>query len=898
MAKQLMPKAELETRASDVQLTDEQFLKIGLFAQLKRKPSLDKFPGAMVLRRYRKGEVIFRQGEAGWTAFYTLTSEDLLAIEGKETKPAPDAPKAKPATDLPKEKQPATDLFKTLSPAEMKTLLLRVQELQATPNRNDELRTVASVNLAIARPTPKERGGLFQRLQRRLFGGQAPRGEKPLYVPIDGPRDLDYQTLQSFLYEGELFGEMSCLYRTPRSATVVASRDCYLLEMLRNILDQLQKDPAYKARTDELYRKRVFELYLRQLAVFHDLTDSQLQSFRQKLDLVTFESGQLICDEHERSDCVYVIRGGLVRVVKKASALLGQEHIRNWKDLGAALVEGEKQSASPRGKIWSLLSDQAKELLRTAPDASALSEGDRLEILHALNDVLKQRALADAQEFQALLATPRVAERAEEFPEKKRKDWSDGDLRRFHRLLVENIFAGCIRTHRRRVGPDCVLSYCARGEFIGEMGLMEPRPRSATCVAFGHPQEGAKDSGQVELIRIPAAVFQDLLQASPVIRQKIEKEMALRQKRTQQILGKSIWDEDSEVIQSKRFEELGLIQGQRLMLIDLDRCTRCDECVQACVNTHSDGRSRLFLDGPRFDKYLVPATCRSCLDPVCMIGCPVGSIHRGNNGQIEIEDWCIGCGLCANNCPYGSIQMHDIGIVPEASRGWRFRSAAAVKSPKWQRLSFNDADWAVGEAPFCHDRQFHDQLTGATRPNLQTSMTTGERAILFRFEFRLASYLLRSDGQFKLELTSTDAAATLWVNGHELQPEKPKAGKRDYWLPPKASTSAAAATQAQKSVAKPTAPPQVLRSGRNVFAVRVTPTPGSMDVLLAVRLDAINKPEGLAHLAEEVTEKLVTERAVVCDLCSSSPGQVPACVNACPHDAAMRVDARMEFPAR
>jgi hypothetical protein len=26
-------------------------------------------------------------------------------------------------------------------------------------------------------------------------------------------------------------------------------------------------------------------------------------------------------------------------------------------------------------------------------------------------------------------------------------------------------------------------------------------------------------------------------------------------------------------------------------------------------------------------------------------------------------------------------------------------------------------------------------------------------------------------------------------------------------------------------------------------------------------------------------------------------GQVPACVTACPHDAAMRVNARFEFPA-
>src|SRR5206468_149808 len=166
------------------------------------------------------------------------------------------------------------------------------------------------------------------------------------------------------------------------------------------------------------------------------------------------------------------------------------------------------------------------------------------------------------------------------------------------------------RTYRRRVGPDCVLSYCGRGEFIGEMGLIGQQPRGASCLAYGHPQDdgAAKDSGRVELIRIPESVFQSLLDASPSIRRKLEKEVADRLKRTQRILSQSIWDESSQVIQSKRFEELGLIQGQRLMLIDLDRCTRCDECVQACVNTHADGRSRLFLDGLRFDEYLVLTT--------------------------------------------------------------------------------------------------------------------------------------------------------------------------------------------------------------------------------------------------------------------------------------------------
>jgi hypothetical protein len=140
--------------------------------------------------------------------------------------------------------------------------------------------------------------------------------------------------------------------------------------------------------------------------------------------------------------------------------------------LGAALLEGEKQPATPRGKIWSLLSEKARELLQGTPDGAALSPVDRMEILHALNEGLKERTLTDANEFQPLLAGPVFAERASEFPQTKRKDWSDHDLRRFNRLLVEMVCAGIIRTYRRRVGPDCVLNYYGQGEFNGEMGLL------------------------------------------------------------------------------------------------------------------------------------------------------------------------------------------------------------------------------------------------------------------------------------------------------------------------------------------------------------------------------------------------------------------------------------------
>jgi len=51
-----------------------------------------------------------------------------------------------------------------------------------------------------------------------------------------------------------------------------------------------------------------------------------------------------------------------------------------------------------------------------------------------------------------------------------------------------------------------------------------------------------------------------------------------------------------------------------------------------------------------------------CIDPVCMIGCPTGAIHRDQaTGMVVINDEsCIGCQTCANSCPYDNIRMVEI----------------------------------------------------------------------------------------------------------------------------------------------------------------------------------------------------------------------------------------------
>ena len=132
--------------------------------------------------------------------------------------------------------------------------------------------------------------------------------------------------------------------------------------------------------------------------------------------------------------------------------------------------------------------------------------------------------------------------------------------------------------------------------------------------------------------------------------------------------------------------------------------------------------------------------------------------------------------------------------------------------------------------------------------------------------------------------------------------------KREYWVPQRDSARKGAAThrppkEAMAATVQGTPPPapastpqHLFRAGRNVLAVQVAPDSSLGDVFFRFRLDELRKPTVATEAAEEVLQKQVTDRAVVCDLCSSLPGQVPACVNACPHDAALRIDARSEFP--
>ncbi len=149
-----------------------------------------------------------------------------------------------------------------------------------------------------------------------------------------------------------------------------------------------------------------------------------------------------------------------------------------------------------------------------------------------------------------------------------------------------------------------------------------------------------------------------MMEAFPEVRSNLESVASLHRDQNRARLT------SSATVPLDQFLAQGLMEAQSLLILDLDKCTRCDNCVRACADAH-DGVTRLIREGLRFENYLVATSCRQCRDPLCMVGCPVGSIRRRNSLEVIIEDWCIGCGLCAKNCPYGNINMHPFTMMAD-----------------------------------------------------------------------------------------------------------------------------------------------------------------------------------------------------------------------------------------
>ncbi len=126
----------------------------------------------------------------------------------------------------------------------------------------------------------------------------------------------------------------------------------------------------------------------------------------------------------------------------------------------------------------------------------------------------------------------------------------------------------------------------------------------------------------------------------------------------------------------------GVVEGTEVLVIDLDKCIHCNECEEACERRH--GHSRMNRKGMVVGNISIATACRQCQDPVCML-CSRAGIARHPNGEVYITESCIGCGICAERCPYGAISIVQIDDEETDRSTWQRFSEIFVKGAGKER---------------------------------------------------------------------------------------------------------------------------------------------------------------------------------------------------------------------
>lgn len=209
------------------------------------------------------------------------------------------------------------------------------------------------------------------------------------------------------------------------------------------------------------------------------------------------------------------------------------------------------------------------------------------------------------------------------------------------------IRSGFARISQRRGDGHRTLGYATQND---DFGLNEIIAHTRNGEALVHKYT-LRAIGYVDILRVPTALVEEYV--LPMLSDKARQMESTRRMRLA---------EDLKLDQSlvDFLVDHRTINGTATMLIDTDRCTACDDCVRACAATHNNN-PRFRRHGPIHENIQVTSACMHCADPVCLIGCPTGAIHRHRDGPVIIDDaTCIGCGTCAASCPYDNISLVEI----------------------------------------------------------------------------------------------------------------------------------------------------------------------------------------------------------------------------------------------
>jgi CRP-like cAMP-binding protein/Fe-S-cluster-containing hydrogenase component 2/thioredoxin reductase len=412
-------------------------------------------------------------------------------------------------------------------------------------------------------------------------------------------------------------------------------------------------EPLLQAKLDKARVKLsvtdLITMIRERLPLYASLTPLQIREFLLHSELHQFQPGDIVFRRNDYTNSLYSILEGEIGIE------IDPAHPDDLVRLGVSeffgemgLISGRRRTATTVATQPSLLLEVDRNtmvrLVRSVPDIKAVI--DREAVVRQIKTYLApgieheqlHDVLASAQVLEFKPNDVLIEEGAQDDP-------------------VYLIRKGSVTVSRKIGGRDIVLGYLPAGNYVGEMALLTKSKRSATV----------KAAVATEVIKIDSSAFRALLDHAPNLRQQVEEKLEHRMMESRRLdLGGSHGGIIEFLIRQ------GLGEATDVLLIDESLCVRCDNCEKACAETHH-GVSRLNREaGPTFSTLHVPTSCRHCEHPHCMKDCPADAIHRAPNGEVFIDDKCIGCGNCERNCPYGVIQMAAVPAAKPGLLNWLF----------------------------------------------------------------------------------------------------------------------------------------------------------------------------------------------------------------------------------
>ena len=393
------------------------------------------------------------------------------------------------------------------------------------------------------------------------------------------------------------------------------------------------------------------------VTILDGMTTLQLREFMLDSAARAYAKGDTIFEKNDPGSSLFAIASGSVHVrldandpskvvAIPAGTIFGEVGLISGRKRGATIVAAEDTICVEISR------NAALKLQSQVPTAKRAIEriSTERQILQMFGSGLTSADIAEVVETSKIMAV-----RAGDAIIKEGDEDKDIYVIRVGSMVVEKEVGG----------KPVFLSYLPAGSYVGEMALIDGGRRTATVRA----------AIKSEVIRIDGEAFGRVLAAKPALLDRARKDMEVRRKTNAFIESKK--DSFSGVVdlyseQAKFLVSQGLGEATDVLLIDERLCVGCDNCEKACADSH-DGLSRLDREaGKSFAHLHVPTSCRHCEHPHCMADCPPNAIHRGPDGEVFINDTCIGCGNCQRNCPYGVIRMDKVPPKKPSLLSWLF----------------------------------------------------------------------------------------------------------------------------------------------------------------------------------------------------------------------------------